>query len=271
MVIKARKEDFILRRKSDIGKELYPYLKDDKGRYSMTLLSPQHGRSFLLKKVSEKNWIIGKGNGLAYSTYNYLFTSQYETDTWGQLSLTDALRDFDIGVEVNSLGIKTNRMEYVLEIPINTIFRGNPDKAALLQYSVECPYRISDFTFIPKEILNNAISTWYKGNTKLPIHLQAADILFNNLRILHKNKILHNAINIQNYTWALELVDFEASHTPTIPYGSNEYQSFIPMLSEMEILQTYEIVNYMAWCLGETPNYNEIQKIIQSNGFELMT
>ena len=37
----------------------------------------------------------------------------------------------------------------------------------------------------------------------------AADLLLHNLQILHKNEILHNAISEQNYTWALELLDFE--------------------------------------------------------------
>ena len=198
-----------------------------------------------------------------------LINSQYDSDTWGGLSLESAIRDFEIGKEISKLGIKTNIMDYVLELPFNTIFRGKISKAALLQYSVECPYRISDFAFIPPDVLKAALSTWDKDGEEKPKHLVAANILFRNLRILHNNGVLHNAMNIQNYTWALELVDFEASHTPQIPYGSKEYQSFIPMMSEMEILQTYEIVNYIAWCLGETPNYKWIQYIIGSHGFTL--
>ena len=269
MIVKARIEDYEIQRFVNRRKEIFPYVKDVDGNYYMTIISPQHGRSFLLQRINDQHWIIGKGNGLSYSTYTYLFTSQHDTDTWGGLSLKDALRDFDIGMEINSLGIKTNKMEFVLELPFNTVFRGIREKAGLLQYSVECPYRISDYAFIPSSILKKSISTWYKNENGKPLHLQAAKILFSNLKILHDNKILHNAINIQNYTWALELVDFEASHTPQIPYGSMTYQSYIPMISEMEILQTYEIVYYIAWCIGESPNYNEIQKIIKSFGFKL--
>lgn len=81
--------------------------------------------------------------------------------------------------------------------------------------------------------------------------------------------MLHNAITPQNYTWALELVDFEASHTPSNPFGTKQYQSYIPMLMDMEIIQTYEIINYIAWCLHEECDYAAIEQIMNSYNFTL--
>lgn len=269
MKVKARKEKFKIVRCSNEEKMIFPYVKDVNGSLTMELVSPTHGRSFVLGRERNGRYVIGKGNGLSYSTYDFLINSQDDSDTWGGLSLESAIRDFEIGKEISKLGIKTNIMDYVLELPFNTIFRGKISKAALLQYSIECPYRLNDYGFISQELLRQYVSLWETENTYHQKHLIAADILFGNLKLLHENGILHNAINIQNYTWALELVDFEASHTPQMPFGSSEYQSFIPMLTEMEILQTYEIVNYIAWCLKEEPNYHETQEIIQSYKFDL--
>lgn len=251
---------------------IYPFVRNDDGALNMEVISPNHGRSFLLKKGNDFHWIIGKGNGLSYSTQTSVITSSYDSDTWGRLSLKQAIRDFDIGNEIARLGIKTNTMEYVLSLPFNVIFNGKEDCAALLQYSVECPYRIVDFAFIPKMLLNMHVARWKSANNTFPStskHLIAADVLFHNLSVLHKNGILHNAITPQNYTWALELVDFEASHSPTTPYGTKQYQSFIPMLMDMEIIQTYEIVNYIAWCLNEKPDYASIERIINYYSFKL--
>lgn len=251
---------------------IYPLVRNDEGPLFMEVLSPNHGRSFLLKKDTDCHWVIGKGNGLCYSTHTSLITSSHDSDTWGRLSLSQAIRDFDIGNEIARLGIKTNTMEYVLSLPFSVIFNGKEEPAALLQYSVECPYRIVDFAFIPKNLLNIYVAGWKSANETIPTtykHLIAADILFHNLSVLHKNRILHNAITPQNYTWALELVDFEASHSPTTPFGTEQYQSYIPMLMDMEIIQTYEIINYIAWCLNEECDYNAVERIMKFYGFNL--
>jgi len=251
---------------------LYPFVRNDTGALVIKVISPNHGRSFLLKEHDDYHWVIGKGNGLCYSSHSSLITSPHDSDTWGRMSMRQAIRDFDIGNEIAELGIKTNRMEYVLSLPYNTIFNGQKDKAALLQYSVECPYRIVDFAFVPKRLLYTHILNWKPINTHINAakHIIAADILFYNLSVLHTNGILHNAMTPQNYTWALELVDFEASHTPKTPFGTQQYQSYIPMLMDMEIIQTYEIVNYIAWCLNETPNYKKIEDILHYYKFDLL-
>lgn len=257
---------------NSLSMPIYPFVRNDEGTFLMEVISPNHGRSFLLKKYDDLHWVIGKGNGLCYSTHSSLINSSYDSDTWGRLSLSRAIRDFDIGNEIARLGIKTNKMEYVLSLPFNVVFNGKEDRAALLQYSVECPYRIVDYAFIPKELLNTHVARWKSTKNTLPStskHLIAADVLFHNLSVLHQNGILHNAITPQNYTWALELVDFEASHSPTTPFGTKQYQSFIPMLMDMEIIQTYEIVNYIAWCLNEKPDYEAIERIINYYSFSL--
>lgn len=254
------------------AKPIYPLVRNDEGPLFMEVLSPNHGRSFLLNKNDDFHWIIGKGNGLCYSTHSSLITSSHNSDTWGRLSLSQAIRDFDIGNEIAQLGIKTNRMEYVLSLSFNVTFDGEEECAALLQYYVECPYRIVDFAFIPKTLLKAHVERWESvrnTNFKTSKHLIAADVLFHNLSVLHQNGILHNAITPQNYTWALELVDFEASHSPNTPFGTEQYQSYIPMLMDMEIIQTYEIVNYIAWCLNEVCDYNAVEHIMKFYGFNL--
>lgn len=264
----------IIAQNCNSNRQCYPYVKDSLGSIVIKCISPTHGRSFVLKKNHNSDWIVGKGNGLGYSTFKYLINSSIDSDTWGGLSLEHALRDYNISNEIRNLGIKTNKMEYVIELPYEIIFHGRISKAAILQYSVECPYRISDYGFIPFEFLREKVNEWKPLRKELKNrakHLIAADCLFHNLSKLHYQGILHNAITPQNYTWSLELLDFEASHTPQIPFGSAEYQSFIPMIMEMEILKTYEIVNMIAWVLKETPEFHEIEKIIELYGFKLAT
>jgi len=264
---KAEKIPYRIECDADSSNCIFPYVRKDTGLYSIQCISPIHGRSFVLCAEKNGQWIIGKGNGLSYTTHSFVLTSPIFAETWGGLSLDNAVRDFNIGNEVRSLGIKTNLMQYVLSIDANIIKNGEKCQAALLQYSVECPYRITDFGFIPKHILKRTIAKW--GNKYQQKHLHAAFVLVNNLRILHEHKVLHNAMHPQNYTWALELLDFEASRSIKYPYNNTEYEAYVPMLSEAEVIQTYEIINYIAWCLGEKPNYIAIENIFRDNGFRL--
>ena len=99
-------------------------------------------------------------------------------------------------------------------------------------------------------------------------HLIAADVLLNNLRIMHDNNIIHNAIHIQNYTWALELLDFEMSSTPAFPY-EEEFEKFYSNLYYREMIHTYEVINYIAWCLREKADYLKIDDLFAEYGFKL--
>ena len=72
------------------------------------------------------------------------------------------------------------------------------------------------------------IEKWksFKTKNKEP-YLIAAEIIIRNLRILHSNNILHNAIHVQNLTWALELLDFEIASSPKYPYDKEIYNSML--------------------------------------------
>ena len=90
------------------------------------------------------------------------------SDVWGLLLKEDALRDYRCGQEVQALGIKTNHMECVLELdyPIH-IAKTNVDlKPVLLQYNVDCPYRISDAPFMTREQIIAEVNKWEKMNDK---------------------------------------------------------------------------------------------------------
>ena len=113
-------------------------------------------------------------------------------------------------------------MEYVLRIEkeIEIDCTGEKLKPTLLQYNVECPYRICDFPFMTIDQVNYELEKWGSLNNRgfEKKHLIAAEVLISNLRILHDHNILHNAIHFQNYTWALELLVFELARTNTYPY-----------------------------------------------------
>lgn len=97
----------------------------------------------------------------------------------------------------------------------------------------------------------------------------AANILINNLRILHSNNILHNAIHEQNYTWALELLDFELACSPQHPYTKEDYQRHVKDLLPREIIQTYLIICYIAGILKEDINFAEIDSLFNEYDFNL--
>lgn len=250
-----------------------PLLRDNNGKINMWCISPVHGRSFLVGKYPDGKWIISKGNGLSYSNYNFVKTGKDWKQIWGMLSEENAIRDFLVGKEIQALGLRTNKMEYILKVDKKIL--DNTSEIIyypyLLQYTVECPYRLCDFAFMPKKELKQEVERWRQMNERDldKYHLIAANILINNLRIMHNHHIMHNAIHIQNYTWALELLDFESSRTPNYPYDSLEYEKHVQMLMEGEIIQTYEVINYIAWCLKEEIDYISIDYLFMENGFKL--
>ena len=100
-------------------------------------------------------------------------------------------------------------------------------------------------------------------------HLIAANVLIKNLKILHTNNILHNAINFQNYTWALELLDFELACSPSYPYTKEDDQRHVKDFFNREILYTYEIIKYIACFLSEPIDYKLIDSLFKMYGFDL--
>lgn len=252
--------------------KVYPFLCSICGDTEIDCVSPNHGRSFVVGH-NKGRYVISKGNGLSYSQYDFLHTGEFGDYSWGLLIKDDAIRDFKMGEEVSSLGIKTNRMEYVLELEENIALpNGHNVRPILLQYSVECPYRICDIAFMRNQQVIEEISKWRKFNDKNydEPYLIAANVLVKNLKILHDNNILHNAIHSQNYTWALELLDFEIACSPKHPFEDN-VSNLVKDLFTREILYTYEVINYIAWCLGDKIDYKQIDNIFKDYGFSLDT
>lgn len=251
----------------------YPYLRHPDGDKEMWCVSPVHGRSFVVGRHDDGRYIVSKGNGLAYSQHTFLYTPEMPTDVWGLLLKQDALRDFYCGQDVQALGIKTNQMECVIEldVPIH-IEQTNADiKPCLLQYSVECPYRIADAGFMDKPQIMQEVKKWQAYNKKgySQNHLIAADVLINNLRIMHDNGVLHNALTYENLTWALELLDFEITHTPQHPYDTEDYVRHVPTLFDREIIDTYKLIKYIAGVLHEDVDYKVIDALFLEHGFNI--
>lgn len=252
---------------------VYPYLRSLNGDKEMWCISPHHGRSYIVGRGKDGKYIVSKGNGLSYSQYNFLNSGELEDDTFGLLLKQDAIRDFNIGLEVEQLGIKTNHMEYIIQLEHEIVLsNGYILKPILLQYSVECPYRICDVSFYEySNAIQNEVRKWEKYNVWNvdKKYLIAANVLLNNLKVLHTNGILHNAIHVQNYTWALELLDFELACSPKYPYDSEDDKRHAKELFQREIIYTYDIVNYIAHCLGEKIDYGKVDNLFYYYGFDL--
>lgn len=249
----------------------YPMLRSDKGDIPMYSVSPYHGRSFVVAKFDNR-YIVSKGNGLSYTNGSYINTGEMGDDTWGLLLKADARRDFILGNEIAKCGIKTNRMEFVLELGgAVELSETKSHSPILLQYSVECPYRLCDAAFMPKNVIENETSKWKLQCEKSYDykHLMAAEVLIRNLKTLHDKGILYNAFHIQNYTWALELVDFELACSPEHPYSDEDSLRHVKDLFPREIIQTYEIINYIAWVLKEPIDYRVIDAMFHSYGFDI--
>lgn len=251
--------------------KIYPYIRNEKGDKEMFCPTPLHGRSFIVGKTENGKYIVSKGNGLSYTQYPFLHTGEFFDGTWGLLLQQDAERDFLLGQEIEALGIKTNHMQYVIEIDFEiNLPNGHKLKPTLLQYDVECPYRICDAPFMDREIIETEVKKWESINERgyEKYHLIAANILIRNLRILHDNNILHNAIHEQNYTWALELLDFELACSPKHPYAQEDYQRHVKDLLPREIIQTYIIINYIAGVLKEEIDFDEIDSLFAEYDFD---
>ena len=205
--------------------KVFPYLRNSDGDKEMYCVSPHHGRSYIVGKNNDGRFVISKGNGLSYSQLSLIHTGEFGDDTFGLLLKKDAERDFLMGQEIASLGIKTNHMEYVIEL-LHEITLTNRHKLnpILLQYDVECPYRICDAPFMTHKQIQSEVTKWESMNERgyEKAHMIAANVLIHNLRVLHDHNVLHNAIHEQNYTWALELLDFELACSPQYPYTNED-------------------------------------------------
>ena len=251
----------------------YPLLQFATGNERLYSVSPLHGRSFVVGRHTDGRYIVTKGNGLCHSQHSFLYTPEMPTDVWGLLLMEDALRDYYCCQDVQALGIKTNQMECVLELdyPIYIQQTNTTIKPAILQYNVECPYRICDAPFMEHSQIEAEVAKWqqYNHNGHSKSHEIAADILIGNLRTMHDHEVLHNAIHEQNYTWALELLDFELTRTPQHPYEKEDYERHVPSLYSREVIQTYVIINYIAGVLHEEVDFAAIDRMWRDYGFDI--
>ena len=108
--------------KSNDDCQCFPLLRDFGGTEKMFSVSTEHGRSYVVAKMKNGRYIITKGNGLSYTTHPFLNTLEMGSNSWGLLRKEDALRDYTNGIYVESLGIKTNHMQYVLRIDKQIMF-----------------------------------------------------------------------------------------------------------------------------------------------------
>lgn len=270
--VKAEEQPYRVILFKDEKCELFPYLRNLNGDKEIFCVSSHHGRSYIVGKTNDGRFVISKGNGLSYSQYQLINTGEFGDDTLGLLLRKDAERDFIIGQEIEALGIKTNHMEYVIELLREvTLINGHKVNPILLQYDVECPYRICDAAFMTQEQIQTEVAKWEKMNEcgYDKAHMIAGNVLIHNLRILHDHNILHNAIHEQNYTWALELLDFELACSPTHPYNSEDDMQHVKDLFPREILQTYVIINYIAGVLREEIDFAEVDSLFAEYGFDL--
>lgn len=253
------------------GSTCFSYLRG-KGDIKILCQSPLHGRSFVVGRTENGRYIVSKGNGLSYTQYSFIYTGEVNDGSLGLLLRQDAERDFILGQEIEAIGIKTNHMEYVLELDVDiSLPNGHIVKPCLLQYDVVCPYRISDAAFMSREQIMSEVAKWELMNERgySKAHMIAANVLIRNLRILHDHEILHNAIHEQNYTWALELLDFELACSPAHPYSSEDDMRHVKDLFPREILQTYVIINYIAGVLQEVIDFAEVDALFAEYGFDL--
>lgn len=257
----------------NVQSQPFPFLSHKGGGVSMYNISPIHCRSFVVGQHEDGRYIVSKGNGLSYSEYRFLYTPEMPTDVWGLLRKEDAIRDFYCGQDVQALGIKTNQMECVLELdyPIYIPQTQETLNPCLLQYNVECPYRIADAGFMKPEQIWKEVHKWEKLTDKSfqEDYLIAADVLIRNLKIMHNNGVLHNALTFENLTWALELLDFELCHTRQHPYSKEDYARHVPDLFDREVIDTYRLIIYIAGILHQQVDFQLIDNMFLEYGFDL--
>jgi hypothetical protein len=257
--------------------KLFPFVKTSNNNgIKKKTASPLHGRSLIANYNKTKNiYTIIKGCGLTYYPYGFIYTEEFDDHIWGFLTKEAALRDFNCGNFIRELGVSTNFQQAIYELetipllrfnkPVNTI---NP---IILQYTVKCPFRLADIPYMNKNKVYDFVGNW-KNNFKSKydkLHCIAAEVMLRNIRIMHENETLHNSISIQNYTLLLELVDFETSRTPQTNYSSKEDENNWQVLKKREVIQTLEIINYLAFIFKEKIEVKKLNNIMKINGFEI--
>ena len=249
--------------------DFFPILLNEKGTLDTVCPSPFHGRSVITHYHKEtQKYIVIKGCGLTYFPYNFINTGEMGDATWGLLREGDGTRDYLCGDYISKLGIYTNKMEAFLKITDVTFkTEGKSIHPFILQYSVDCPYRLADAPFLPKETIMKYVKRWNEfGVNHKKKHLIVAEVLFKNLKIMHSNNVLHNAIHVQNFTISLELLDFEIARTPEMPHNKADELIFKDLFKR-EVFHCLEIINFICYLFKEDMNSNELEKILKKYGY----
>lgn len=253
----------------------YPlFVSKEKGSHNCIAPSPLHGRSLVVNFDSNTNrYIITKGNGLTYFPYGFVSTEELDSYAWGLLRKEDAIRDFQGSNFVSSLGITTNKMEALFTLekqPIRFLDKLEFIEPNILQYSVQSPYRIADIPFLKPQTIKKHIDEWYllSEHKHQTLHCLAAEILLKNIKIMHDNNVLHNAIHSQNYTLALELLDFELTRTPKTPYQNKKDEATFSTLQKREVIQSLEIVNHIAFYFKEIIDSKTLNDLMCQYGYD---
>ncbi len=257
--------------------KLFPFLKtrNNNGIEKKTA-SPLHGRSLIANyNKIKKTYTIIKGCGLTYYPYGFIDTEEFDDHIWGFITKEAALRDFNCGNFIRELGVSTNFQQAIYELETIPLLRFNNPVTSInpiiLQYTVNCPFRLADIPYMSKNKVYNFVGNWKKifKSKHGKLHCIAAEVMLRNIRIMHENETLHNSISIQNYTLLLELVDFETSRTPQTNYSSIENEINWRFLKKREVIQTLEIVNYLAFIFKENIEVKKLNNLMKINGFEI--
>jgi len=245
-------------------KKIYPYLICpnclNNNEYGY-IASPLHGRSIIVDKIKDR-YIILKGTGLTYGLNTFVQTAEHTSEALGLLLIEYAKRDFLIGMELESYGIITNKMEAIIEIDKEIEINSKILRPILLQYSVSSPFRLSDFPFIKKSYIKQRTNLWNNFSEKYKIKYEiAAERLYANLLFFHNNNILYNAVQYDNITWDLEFLDFEISRTPKFPYVEGEQEKYVDSLFSREIVHILEVIYFISWFLNEKYDINRVKDI----------
>lgn len=258
----------------NVNAELFPLIVSNRKKHMVGIApTPMHGRSVVVSHDRQsQRYIAIKGCGLTYSPYTFVSTGEFNDHVWGATKKQAALREYVAGRFISDLGIRTNQMQAVFELEESemiTMQGKRRIRPTIVQYSVESPYRIGDIPFLDRKQVMNCIDRWssYKVDYPTTAHLVAAEILFGAIRQMHSSNVLHNAIDQHNLTLALELLDFEMSSTPNMPYPRKD-QRDVARLMPREVMHAFEIVSFIAFYLREKTNDKKLLQLMEKNGFE---
>ncbi len=255
--------EYIIENSFDLKEPVYPFLIGDYSNEKKEgyVVSSFHGRSVIVNKINDDEYIILKGCGLTYTSNHFIDCNEFEDygHLWGYLDLQSANRDFMIGTFCKSIGIKTGDYQYVLKLnqQIST-YKQNGLYPYLLQYKVKCPIRLYDLPFVDLKEAYYHLNKVKDEN--LTYYESFAKILFQQLLILHNNNVFYNGMNTINVSAQCELLDWESSSTVDLPYG-NDFDLKCKDLFPRELLSIFNICYFLSIFTKEQYDPRRVEQI----------